>query len=399
MNILITIADLGLGGAQQVVINLANELVRLGHQVILFDVYPELRKEGMVKKIENRVTLISRRFKEQPLDLIERLVNSFFFRTGINKEYIRSKRKKQHRIALFKLINNQQIDAVNSHVYWADEFVLEYLPNLHHNWWITLHGSYSGFIKSSKYLHQKKQITRFFNHCKGYIYLANTELEILKQLPGWNTPCHKKVYNGIPLLPIPIHSEPTANWNEMRPLKALIASRAIREKGWEEAIIAITELRQKGLFIELQLIGDGPILIDIKRKYEHLKFVKFHGYHSEIEKKINQIDLLLLPSYYEALPTILIEGISLGKPAIATNVGEIHAILTGEYECGILINGNPKTLVSSIKSALKAYYYDLALYKNHSKNCLLNVKKFKIETMANEYLDLFKSEKFRDVSF
>jgi len=43
MNILLVIADLGLGGAQQVVINLANEFTRQSHRVWIFDAYPDLR--------------------------------------------------------------------------------------------------------------------------------------------------------------------------------------------------------------------------------------------------------------------------------------------------------------------------------------------------------------------
>ena len=45
MNILLVIADLGLGGAQQVVINLANEFTRQKHKVWIFDVFPDLREK------------------------------------------------------------------------------------------------------------------------------------------------------------------------------------------------------------------------------------------------------------------------------------------------------------------------------------------------------------------
>ena len=60
MNILLVIADLGLGGAQQVVINLANEFTRQRHSVWLFDVYPEMREKGMVERINSEVKLISK---------------------------------------------------------------------------------------------------------------------------------------------------------------------------------------------------------------------------------------------------------------------------------------------------------------------------------------------------
>ena len=67
MNILLVIADLGLGGAQQVVINLANEFTRQKHGVWIFDVFPDLREKGMTDRINREVKLITKNYKDLKL--------------------------------------------------------------------------------------------------------------------------------------------------------------------------------------------------------------------------------------------------------------------------------------------------------------------------------------------
>ena len=80
MNILLVIADLALGGAQQVVINLANEFARQGDRVWLVDIYPELREKGMVIRINKEVNLISYNYNHLKLEKKDRIVDFFLIR-------------------------------------------------------------------------------------------------------------------------------------------------------------------------------------------------------------------------------------------------------------------------------------------------------------------------------
>ena len=58
MNILIAIADLGLGGAQKVAISLANGLAKK-HRVFLYDLSPEKRKSEFISEISDKVSLLN----------------------------------------------------------------------------------------------------------------------------------------------------------------------------------------------------------------------------------------------------------------------------------------------------------------------------------------------------
>ena len=69
MNILLVIADLNLGGAQQVVVNLANEFIRQNHNVWIFDIKPQIRSRGMIERIDEKANLITKDFNNIKLTL------------------------------------------------------------------------------------------------------------------------------------------------------------------------------------------------------------------------------------------------------------------------------------------------------------------------------------------
>ena len=78
MNILLITSDLALGGAQQAVINLANELIKQNNNVWIFDVKPEIRNIGMTERINQDIQLISKNYSEFNLSLKGKLVDFIF---------------------------------------------------------------------------------------------------------------------------------------------------------------------------------------------------------------------------------------------------------------------------------------------------------------------------------
>jgi glycosyltransferase involved in cell wall biosynthesis len=386
MTILLVIADLGLGGAQQVVINFANELVKQGHRVILYDVYPTLRKDGMINKLNINVELISPDFNTTAANIYERVSASLLYRTGINKNYIVQKRLYHHQLELKKVVENESVDAVNSHVFWADEFVSNNLKFLHKKWWITLHGSYLELSRRDDGNSFQPKVRKFVSQAQGFIFLADEEMEFVKSLKDdQKQMIFYFIPNGVELEKYRIKEI-----YQDRVKTILIASRAIREKGWVEAIHAVIELNRSGFEINLLLAGDGPLLNDIRLKYEQFEFIHFLGYRTDVIDLISSVDIVLLPSYHEMFPTILVESVASGVPVIATNCGSTKNIITVDSkECGLLLTNDIKNLESTIKSAILKYLNNSDLYKLHAKNTLAKREVFDVKNMVRYYLDLF----------
>lgn len=389
MNILLVIADLGLGGAQQVVINLANELVRQGHTIYLYDVYPELRKQGMVNKLKDPVNLVSKDYNEEPCQILEKTLNSFLYRSGIDKTYLKRKRQNQHQNNLNKILEVVRFDAVNSHVYWADEFVLENLKFLHNKWWVTLHASYSTVLnKKNGRTYFIEKINEILHRSIGIIYLSEDELRKIKNHINVDNIDFIKIFNGLPFVP------KEGNLVKSDKFTMLCASRAIKEKGWNELIEAVISLKDD-LPICLNFAGDGPLLNELQTRYSSAQGVKFLGYQSDMVDVILDADVLVLPSYSEALPTILLEGIFHHKPLIATEVGEVNSIINNEKGvCGILIPASKGTeLINHLKTAILKMNMEINIFKSNKAAFELAKRNFSVERMANDYINLFMRNK------
>ncbi|WP_455230108.1 glycosyltransferase [Geopseudomonas aromaticivorans] len=108
-----------------------------------------------------------------------------------------------------------------------------------------------------------------------------------------------------------------------------LVSRAIPNKGWEEAIAAVAWANDRSARkIHLILIGDGPEFSRLK-PITAQDFVHFLGFRSNIRDYFAASDVGLLPTRFEgeSFPLVLIDCLLSGRPVIASDVGEIRYML------------------------------------------------------------------------
>lgn len=124
----------------------------------------------------------------------------------------------------------------------------------------------------------------------------------------------------------------------------------IKAKGIEELIEAFKNIRQKyNNKYKLQIIGPGNNTYVKQLKEIAGDGVDFIGEleHDEAMKVLSEAKLMVLPSYTEGFPNVILEAMSLKKCIIATRVGAIPDMLAGN--AGILIE--PQS-ASEIEAAL-----------------------------------------------
>ena len=76
--------------------------------------------------------------------------------------------------------------------------------------------------------------------------------------------------------------------------------------------------------------------------------------HEDVVRYLSAADVLVLPSYAEGLPTVLVEAGSLGVPVIASNVGGVPELL-GAGDRGTIL---PEISAQSIATTLTAFLAD-----------------------------------------
>ena len=140
--------------------------------------------------------------------------------------------------------------------------------------------------------------------------------------------------------------------------------------------------------IKLLLVGDGSLINESKELVQALKMterVKFLGNRDDVPRLLNTSDIVVLSSIHEGLSLSNIEGMSVGKPFIGSNVQGLREIVEGY---GLLFEqGNEKDLADLIMNI----YSDSVLYNRIANQCLVRAKEFSIHKMVNQYIQLYNN--------
>lgn len=141
-------------------------------------------------------------------------------------------------------------------------------------------------------------------------------------------------------------------YTEVQQKKITYIGWMIKEKGIEELLQAFNEYSSKvSERYKLELIGPGDIkYIDYLKETYSCENVEFLGEleHEKAMEHLASAEVLVLPSYTEGFPNVILEAMALKKPIIATGVGAVPEML--DDDCGILIE---KQNVESIVYALE----------------------------------------------
>lgn len=156
------------------------------------------------------------------------------------------------------------------------------------------------------------------------------------------------------------------------------------------------ELIKKYPNIVFHFWGGGEEKTNLERIVieNHLeKSIKFEGVCNCLNEKLLNADIFILPSQYEGMPLSLIEAMAAGLPCIASNVGGIPDVIDNN-ENGLLIAPASEQLYDGIISLLE----DPILRERLGKNGIKKSKMFSSKIMAQKYIDLYQSHRTRNES-
>jgi glycosyltransferase involved in cell wall biosynthesis len=117
------------------------------------------------------------------------------------------------------------------------------------------------------------------------------------------------------------------------------AGRMVPVKGFDVFLGAariILETKPETAFV---LAGDGPLFSQIKQLAKTLGVennVQFLGFRDDITDILNCLDIFVVSSHHEGVPTVLLEAMALRKGIVATAVGGVNEIIEPD-ESGILV--------------------------------------------------------------
>lgn len=119
----------------------------------------------------------------------------------------------------------------------------------------------------------------------------------------------------------------------------VVSASLMRPEKGHELLLDAVRLLPAALLVTVALAGDGPLrgALEARVAADALlrERVRFLGYRDDVPALLAAADLALHTSLADALPTTLIQALSVGTPAVATQVGGIPDIV-GHRETGLL---------------------------------------------------------------
>ena len=185
-----------------------------------------------------------------------------------------------------------------------------------------------------------KYIERFMSSlCGRVIAVSEYDRQLAVDLSVVTANKIVAIHNGIPDIP-PVHKESGAACH------MIMVARFEEPKDHASLINALAQLQD--LDWTLELVGDGPLLNEIKNRCSELGLigrVSFPGARSDVQDRLARSDLFVLLSKWEGFPLTILEAMRAGLPVIASNVGGVsEAVCSGQT--GYLVGrDDPEALV------------------------------------------------------
>ncbi len=365
MRILCVIDDLGTGGAQRQIVELALGFKEKGNQVEFLIYYPNTFFGSVLKEAGISITCI-----EEP-NYIKRLFKmNLFIRKG-------------------------KYDAVLSFLEAAN-FICEFAGIPFRKWKLVV-GERSANPKIMKNF--KLKFYRWFHFFADYVVAnSNANMKIIRKInPLLPKSKCRVIYN---IIDFKKWFRSNHNHTNNERLSIIVAARHEYLKNLNGLAIALSQLPNKiQKKIKVDWYGQGkdePYMDDSfnegKKKIRDLNLQDTLFLHTSthlIHKKVQEADAVGLFSYYEGFPNAVCEGMACAKPVVCTEVSDLPELLS--HAKNLLCHPSQ---IHSIQQAISNLYHlsHEEKIKIGLENERIAKEKFDKESIVNQYLSLLGGE-------
>jgi glycosyltransferase involved in cell wall biosynthesis len=168
------------------------------------------------------------------------------------------------------------------------------------------------------------------------------------------------------------------------------AGRLSPEKGFADLVEAAALVRRADPALRFILFGDGRLRLDLERRIAghglQAQFV-LGGFRTDLDRFLPHLDLLVLPSYTEGLPNVVLEAFAAGVPVVATAVGGTPEAVEDGVSGYLVPPGDPPALARRILDALSDEPRRRAMGQQGRNRV---VREFSFKNQSGSYLRLFQ---------
>jgi glycosyltransferase involved in cell wall biosynthesis len=174
----------------------------------------------------------------------------------------------------------------------------------------------------------------------------------------------------------------------------LMAARLLSTKGVREYVVAAQQLRASGVKAQFWLVGDpdpaNPASIPAPEldAWGKQGAVELLGHRSDIPALMAQAHIVVLPSYREGLPKVLIEAAACGRAVVTTDVPGCRDAIEKDVT-GVLV---PSKDVASLADAMRRLIEDRPLCQTMGHAGRKRAEKvFDVNVVVRTHLEIYSA--------
>ena len=134
-----------------------------------------------------------------------------------------------------------------------------------------------------------------------------------------------------------------------------VFGRLSSEKGQLVLLRAFKNVKSCIENVKLMIVGEGPDEVSLKAETKKLDLeedVIFCGYQQLIRDYYEAAEIVVVPSFSEGLPNVILEAMCLSKPVLATDVGSVYEIINDGVNGWIIPPGNVDVMAEKLKELI-----------------------------------------------
>jgi glycosyltransferase involved in cell wall biosynthesis len=141
--------------------------------------------------------------------------------------------------------------------------------------------------------------------------------------------------------------------------RLVCVGRLCEQKGQFLLLQAVGRLVDQGVPVELILAGDGLMRASLEAEIDRRGLrnaVRITGWlsNAEVREEMRRARAVVLPSFAEGLPVVLMEALALGRPVITTYVAGIPELVEQGVHGWLVPAGSLDALTEALRQALQA---------------------------------------------
>jgi len=177
--------------------------------------------------------------------------------------------------------------------------------------------------------------------------------------------------------------------------KMICVGRLCEQKGQLLLVEAAVRLANEGEDFQLVLAGDGPMRPEIEtliKSHDLGSKIIITGWISSAQVRQEIIDstALVLPSFAEGLPVVIMEAMALGRPVVTTYIAGIPELVIPGENGWLVPAGSLEALVATMRELIHAPDKTIQSLGEHAKQRV--IERHDIDTEAKKLIRLFSED-------